>query len=113
MPEPGQGEIELRPRPVPKASITSVIAHAVIAPAIMEGQETPAAGEPADPPGATTTVSIIYLLPGLRRRAPSAAIMSMSGGSSRAVELLEGVPIKKLDVEDIEDGGPDELASET
>jgi hypothetical protein len=37
----------------------------------------------------------------------------MSGGSSRAVELLEGVPIKKLDVEDIEDGGPDELASET
>ena len=41
---------------------TRVIAHATTAPAMMEGQDTPVPGEPAGPPGATTTVSIIYSL---------------------------------------------------
>ena len=61
-PDPAQGEMALRPRPVPKASSTRVIAHAVTAPAMMEGHETPD-GEPAGPPVATTTVSTISFAP--------------------------------------------------
>jgi low affinity Fe/Cu permease len=51
---------------VPKAISTSVIAHAATAPAMMEGQDTPVTGEPADPPGATTTVSIMSFAPKMK-----------------------------------------------
>ena len=39
---------------------------AATAPAMMEGQDTPVTGEPADPPGATTTVSIISFAPKMK-----------------------------------------------
>src|SRR4051812_41070246 len=88
-PAADHGETTERPKPVPKASNTSVSAQATTAPAIMAGQDTPASDESDDSPGATTTVSIMQSSSGHGAKCAARCSMFRIARSSSAISFLQ------------------------
>src|SRR4051812_9580440 len=89
-PAADHGETTERPKPVPKASSTSVSAQATTAPATMAGQDTPASDDSDDSPGATTTVSIMQSSSDHGAKCAARCSMCRIARSSCAIPFLHG-----------------------